>query len=123
MNINSLQPGVNAASLPFEQLAGNPNVSESDKVKQACRQFEAVLLRQILSEANKTTLGPKSEDSSAISGIYKDMINNQFADSISKSGAFGLAKSLETQLVHQVLPQSGDARGTSPAAANTTKTP
>jgi Rod binding domain-containing protein len=37
------------------------------------------------------------------------------ADSISKSGAFGLAKSLQAQLVHQVLPKT--------AAATTAATP
>ena len=36
------------------------------------------------------------------------MINNQMADSISRSGSFGLAKSLESQLVRQVF-RSGDA--------------
>ncbi len=38
------------------------------------------------------------------------MINNQLADSISRSGAFGLAKSLQAQLVHQVLPGADAAR-------------
>ena len=32
------------------------------------------------------------------------MVNNQLADSISRSGAFGLAKSMEAQLARQVLP-------------------
>ncbi len=48
-----LQPHVKAADLPIEKLAANPNVSERDKVGQACRQFEAVLLRQILARRAK----------------------------------------------------------------------
>jgi Rod binding domain-containing protein len=44
------------------------------------------------------------------------MIDNQMADSISRSGSFGLAKSLENQLVRQVLPKAGDQSGTMPAA-------
>ena len=38
------------------------------------------------------------------------MINNQLADKISQSGEFGLAKSLQAQLVHQVLPGADAAR-------------
>ena len=44
------------------------------------------------------------------------MINNQMADSISRSGAFGLAKSLEKQLVRQVLPKTAVETQPFPAA-------
>jgi len=37
------------------------------------------------------------------------MVNNQLADKISRSGEFGLAKSLQAQLVRQVLPGSDAA--------------
>jgi hypothetical protein len=37
------------------------------------------------------------------------MINNQLADSISRSGTLGLGKSLQTELVHQVLPHAGSS--------------
>jgi Rod binding domain-containing protein len=89
----------------LESLAGNKNVSDSDKVVEVARQFEAVLLRQIFQDIRKPMLAPAEGDATA-SGIYSDMINNQMADSISRSGGFGLAKSLAAQLTHQVLPQS-----------------
>ena len=104
MDISPLQPSVKAADLQLDQLAGNPNVSDHDKVTEACRQFEAVLLRQILGEARKTVIPSGGSQDTGVSGIYDDMINNQLADNISRSGAFGLAKSLQAQLVHQVLP-------------------
>ncbi|HZM03919.1 MAG TPA: rod-binding protein [Candidatus Saccharimonadales bacterium] len=106
MDVSSLQSKVKASAVPFDQLAGNPNVSDSDKVKEASRQFEAVLLRQILGEARKTVITSSATKDSNESGIYNDMINNQMAESMSRSGAFGLAKSIETQLVHQVLPKA-----------------
>lgn len=111
MKIHSLQsqPQVKAAELPLEQLAANPNVPESEKVGEACRQFEAVLLRQMLQEARKPVLDPKA-DNSTTQGIYNDMINNQLADSISRSGEVGLAKSLREQVVRQVLPQTASAQ-------------
>jgi len=109
MDIFPLQPHVKASVIPFDQLAANANVPESEKVKEACRQFEAVLLRQILGEARKTVIPSAGKSDSNVSGIYDDMVNNQMADSISRSGAFGLAKSLQSQLVRQVLPKDGAA--------------
>jgi len=116
MEIPALPSHVKASALPFDQLAKNPKVPQQQKVEEACRQFEAVLLRKILGEARKSVLASTSGESSSISGIYDDMINNQMADNISRSGAFGLAKSLQTQLVHQVLPKSDAA---APKAAPT----
>ena len=106
MEVSALHPKVNATDLPLEQLAGNPNIAEKDKVAEACRQFEAVFLRQILTEARKTLVSTDSSDNSSIKGIYDDMIKNQMADSISRSGAFGLAKSLQSELTRQVQPHS-----------------
>ena len=111
MDISALQHRINPADLPLEKLAANPNVSDKDKVTEACRQFEAVLLRQILSETRKTVIASsETPDDPTSSGIYNDMINNQLADKISQSGEFGLAKSLQAQLVHQVLPGEDAAR-------------
>jgi len=117
MDVLPLQSHVKASAVPFDQLAGNPNISQSDKVKEACRQFEAVLLRQILGEARKTVIASSGDKETNEKGIYDDMINNQMADSISRSGSFGLAKSLEKQLVRQVLPKAGEQ--TQPGAAAT----
>ena len=103
MNVPATHPRIEASQLPLESLAGNKNISDADKVEEVARQFEAVLLRQILQDVRKPVLAPAEGDPTA-SGIYGDMINNQLADSISRSGGFGLAKSLAAQLSHQVLP-------------------
>jgi flagellar protein FlgJ len=106
MHISALQqPHINPANVPLEKLAADPNVSDKDKVAEACRQFEAVLLRQILQETRKTVIAStETPDDATASGIYNDMVNSQLADKISRSGEFGLAKSLQAQLIHQVLP-------------------
>jgi|SRR5271170_1729099 len=124
MDISPLQPHVKASSVPFDQLAGNPNISESDKIKESCRQFEAILLRQILGESRKTVIKSSDEGDSNETDIYNDMVDNQLADSISRSGSFGLAKSLESQLIRQVLPKTGGQSQPASAAGpavNTTK--
>jgi flagellar protein FlgJ len=118
MDIPPLNSPVKASVLPFEKLAASKSIPDSEKVKEACKQFEAVLLRQILGEARKTVISSSANPDSNTTGIYNDMVNNQLADSISRSGAFGLAKSLQTQLVHQVLPKT-DAAAVKAAPAGT----
>lgn len=113
MNITSIQPQIDASQLPLESLAGNPNIPETQKVAEVSRQFEAMLLRQILQEVRKPLLDP-SESNSTTTAIYNDMINNQLADSISRAGGFGLAQSLQSQLSHQVLGQTPAATATPP---------
>lgn len=106
MDIPALQPKVDISAIPLAELAGRSNIPEKEKVKEASRQFEAILLRQILTEIRKPVIGSAEEDESNETGIYNDMINNQMADCISRSGSFGLAKSLENQFIRQVLPKS-----------------
>jgi peptidoglycan hydrolase FlgJ len=102
MDIAGIQSRVKASELPLEQLAANRNLSEQDKIGELSRQFEAVLLRQILGEAQRTVIKSKYSGESLASGIYQDMTTNQLADSISKSGSFGLARSLNQQLDRQL---------------------
>jgi Rod binding domain-containing protein len=105
MNVASLQNNP-AADLPIEQLAHNRTLTEQQKVGEVSRQFEALLLRQILQETQKTVIPSKYADNSTTASIYHDMVANQLADSISKSGTVGLAQSLERQLTRQLQPAS-----------------
>jgi flagellar protein FlgJ len=105
MNLNAIHPRIDPSQLPLESLAGNSSLSDGDKVAEVSRQFEAVLLRQILGDIRKPLLA-SAEGDPTINGIYSDMINNQLAESISRSGSFGLARSLTSQLSRQVLHQA-----------------
>jgi|SRR5690348_13111117 flagellar protein FlgJ len=98
MLVSSLSKAVNAADVPPERLAGNTTLTDQQKIAEASRQFEAILLRQILSATQKPVISSKLVDNSTSADIYRDMITNQLADSISKSGAFGLARTFEQQL-------------------------
>ena|ERR1041384_3450877 len=106
MNIPFLRSPVQPENLPIEQLAGSKSLSETQKVGEVSRQFEAVLLRQILGQARKTIFHSKLQQDSATAGMYQDMVTNQLAESISRSGSFGLAGSLESQLARQSLPST-----------------
>ena len=103
MNIKVLNAGLKAPELPLEKVADSRALSEEQKVAELSRQFEGVLLRQILGQARKTIFQSKTDEESASGAIYQDMVTSQLAESISKSGSFGLAKSLQTQLSRQVL--------------------
>src|SRR2546423_7497110 len=101
MNIPSLQPHVDAATIAPERLAKNPKLTEQQKIAEASRQFESILLKQVLENSQKTVIKSKlTEEDSTASGIYHDMVTTQLADSISKSGKFGLTQTFEHQLDH-----------------------
>jgi Rod binding domain-containing protein len=97
MNVPLIQP-VNDANVPIEDLAGNKHLTQQQKIHEASRQFEAILLQQILSEMQKPVITSEFTDDSTAAGIYQDTISNALAQSISKSGGFGFAKIFEEQL-------------------------
>lgn len=98
------QVSVRAADLPLERLATNPNVTTDEKVGELSRQFETLLLRQILQQAQKTVFASKYHSDTFAGGIYQDMVAQNMAEGISKTGTVGLAHSLDRQLIHQTQP-------------------
>ena len=98
MEVNPLQRPVDAANIPPEDLAGNKLLTPRQKIAEASRQFEAILLRQVLSETQKTVIPSEFTDHSTAGGIYQDMVTNVLADDMSKAGTFGLAAIFERQL-------------------------
>jgi peptidoglycan hydrolase FlgJ len=102
MEIPPLHRAVRASELPLDRLAANPNVPEKEKVAELSRQFEALLLRQVLKDIRKTVIPSDLLPESLASNIYQDMVTQQLADAMSKSGTLGLARSLEKDLSRQL---------------------
>lgn len=100
MTIPPIKSPVDTANIPVEELAGNKSLTEDQKIAEASRQFEAIMLRQILSESQKPVIKSEFTDNSTAAGIYQDYITNTLADSMSKAGALGLAKIFDRQLSH-----------------------
>jgi Rod binding domain-containing protein len=98
MNIPTIQPHIDASEIAPERLAKNPQLTDQQKIGEASRQFESILLKQILDSSQKTVIKSKFAEDSTSSGIYHDMVTTRLADSISKSGSFGLAKTFNQQL-------------------------
>lgn len=102
MELTALQPRVDATNLPLDRLADNRQLSEAQKVAEAGRQFEAILMRQILGEAMKPVFKSEFTGQSAQAGIYQDLVVNQLAENLTRSGGLGLASSLNHELARQL---------------------
>jgi Rod binding domain-containing protein len=107
MEISSIQRHVTASSLPLDRLAASTQIPQEEKVGEVCRQFESIFVKEFLSEAQKVTLDKQSQ--TAGSDIYRDMVTTQMADGISRSGGFGLANALKTQLSRQLIQHANTA--------------
>ena len=94
-----------------------PAGTAPDKTREMTQQFEAVFVRHLLNEAQKPVLGGGALPASSSRGIYQDIMVERWADQISHSGAFGVARSLELQLRH-----SSQAIVSTPEAASTAAT-
>ena len=92
---------MSADHLAVEQLAQNNKLTEAEKIGEVARHFEAILLRQFLNEAAKPLMSGDEGMNSAQKGIYQDMITYTLADTISKSGQFGLSQMFR----HQLMPR------------------
>lgn len=106
MPISSINPHakVNPTDIPLEKLATSKALTEEQKTSEMTRQFEAVLLRQILNEAQKPAVQSKYASTGVTSSIYQDMMVNQLADRISSSRTVGLAQELQSQVSRQNNP-------------------
>jgi len=69
--------------------AGQPETPE--RLQQAARQFEAMMLKRMLSSLEKTT----KLDSSKGTSMYGSMIVDAMADAIVGSGGLGLSRMIE----------------------------
>ncbi len=104
MQVSPFDHKISAANLPLEKLAGSTQVDQPEKIAEISRQFEAVLLRQILSQAQKPLFQSNvGAGGGASNAIYQDLSTEQLANHISHGGSFGFAKVLEKQLDGQFL--------------------
>lgn len=100
MEISIHSASVKARDLSLDQLAGNSQVKESAKVEEVSRQFEAMLLRQILQSAHAVSGAVTSGKTSTVNGIYEDLVSAHLAEAMTQgeAGGLGLGRSLARQL-------------------------
>ena len=102
MNIPPIQSPIDTSKIPIEQLAGNKNLTQQQKVHEASREFEVIMLQQMLSEMQKPVITSEFTDDSTAGDIYQGYVTNALAESMSKSGSVGFAKIFEQQLTPHI---------------------
>ena len=100
---------MHAAELPLEKLAANSSLTDSEKLSELSRHFEAILLRQVLQEGQKTVIRSDLSRDSTARSIYQDQVIHELAEGMSKAGTFGLARSLQRQIGRPLLDQAASA--------------
>jgi Rod binding domain-containing protein len=110
MNILPVNPGPKGNEIPLGDLARRTDLSETQKIQEVSRQFEAVLLRQILTEAQKPMLQSKGDADRSSDGFYRDLVIEQLAGQISRSNAMGVGAKLAQELSHQLGAKGNLAR-------------
>lgn len=116
--MSSLQlntPGV-ASTTAASAGAAQPQ-GQREQLAAAAKQFEAIFVRQMLSAARKTDFGGEKLFDSQAMGTFRQMQDERVADTVSSTGAFGMAKMIEARLA-QMLPAEKPAAG---AATTTTE--
>jgi flagellar protein FlgJ len=99
--------------------ASKVDKSESKRLEDASRQFEAVLLRQMLSSLERTTSTQAGKD--AGSNLYGSMVVDAVADAISQAGGLGLASMLKRTLEPQLTQQAAVKTEPTKAGSNAEK--
>ena len=99
------------APLSAASPATAPQTADRAQLRKAAQGFEAIFVRQMLSTARAASLG----GSDALFGgqaqeTFAAMRDEHFADIAAQTGAFGLAKQLETQLA-RLLPATPAGKG------------
>ena len=88
-------------------ITASPSADASNervKLRAACQQFEAILVRQVLASARKVDFGDELLGSEALD-TFREMQDSQFADIMARSGSLGFAAQIEAQ-VARFLPSN-----------------
>ena len=91
-----------AAAPELEASAAKQQPQQAERLQQAAKQFEAMMLKRMLSSLEKTT----KLDSGKGTSMYGSMIVDAMADAIVGSGGLGLSK-----IIEQTLPGGNAKKG------------
>lgn len=81
---------------PRPETAAKGQVNE--KLLQACQNFEAVFIKQMLDSMRNTVPKDGMLDGGIGQNIYEDMLYQQYADKMAKTANLGLSRLLYNQL-------------------------
>jgi flagellar protein FlgJ len=77
------------------------NVDRSSKLYEACVDFEALFVKQMLSAMRKSVQKTGLLDGGMAQDIFEDMLYDEYAKSMARNAGFGLADTVYLQLTSQ----------------------
>lgn len=86
-----------ADSAALRDLTHKQHIDEQAKLREAGRQFEAVLVRQMLKETMKPVFGGLMQGSGSGQKIYQDMVTESLAEALTQNTGFGFTSALMQQ--------------------------
>lgn len=96
LDINALQ---NARMR--QNIENNPNLrlsTEDKKLKEASEEFEAIFVQQMLSSMRKNVQKSGLLDGGMAENIFEDMLYQEHAKIMAKTGSFGIAEAIYNQM-------------------------
>jgi Rod binding domain-containing protein len=81
---------------------GKTAVSEREKLKDACNDFEAIFIKQMLNAMRKTVHKTGLMEGGMAEDIFEDMLHDEYSQVMAKSGGFGVADMLFRQFKDSV---------------------
>jgi flagellar protein FlgJ len=74
------------------------NSGDDDKLRQACRDFESIFVKQMLDSMRKTVQKTGLTDGGYAEELYQDMLYDEYARKITDTASLGVAQMLYLQL-------------------------
>ncbi len=91
-------PVMDSTALDATPKSGDVALSpDAKKIEDSAKQFEAMMVRQVLSETFKPSATAKGQGMPG-SDIYQGFMTDTVADNISKGGSLGISHLLQSQL-------------------------
>lgn len=85
----------NASATSLQSTLGSVSESASDdELMEVCQEFEAYFVQKIIEQAKSTIVGEDEEEQGEYMQHFGDLLNEQYANMIAKSGSTGLAQQL-----------------------------
>ena len=88
------------SNIDLTQLANHSQLSEEDKLEAAAKEFEVMLVKQVLKSAQQplTESGSTFFPTQGTGAIYGDMMIDTLSGSVGRAGQLGLARLFQQQL-------------------------
>jgi len=90
--------------------------AEQEKLLQACRDFEALFIKQMLDAMRNTVEKTGLVDGGMAEEIFEDMLYDEYAKKMARTAGFGLAETLYRELSPRLAQQESEAAWQAAAA-------